>query len=121
MTTEQENGLIGLALAPDFSTSGWIYLQYSPPDFSGQRVSRFRYREGQLDLSSEQCLLEYEEQRRECCHHAGSLEFGPDGCLFIATGDNTNPFQDSDGYAPIDQRPGGNHGMPKGRQPTLAV
>ena len=99
VTTEQENGLIGLALAPDFADSGWIYLQYSPPDFSGQRISRFLFRDDQLVVDSEQRLLEYEEQRRECCHHAGSMEFGPDGCLYIGTGDNTNPFDYSDGYA----------------------
>ncbi|MBX3421237.1 MAG: PQQ-dependent sugar dehydrogenase [Pirellulaceae bacterium] len=104
VTTEQENGLIGLALAPDFENDHWIYLQYSPPDFSGQRVSRFQFRDGRLLLDSEQQLLEYPEQRRECCHHAGSLEFGPDGCLYIGTGDNTNPFDFSEGYAPIDPR-----------------
>ena len=38
-------------------------------------------------------------------HAAGSLAFGPGGTLYIATGDNTNPFE-SDGYAPIDERPG---------------
>lgn len=106
VTTAQENGLIGLALAPDFKNNGWIYLQYSPPDYPGQRVSRFQFRDGKLQLDSEQRLLQYEEQRRECCHHAGSLEFGPDGSLFIGTGDNTNPFDFSEGFAPIDQRPG---------------
>jgi len=104
VTTAQENGLIGLALDPQFSENGWLYLQYSPPDFSGQRISRFQFRDNQLLLESEKVLFSYEEQRRECCHHAGSLEFGPDGNLYIGTGDNTNPFNDSKGYAPIDQR-----------------
>ncbi len=104
VTTAQENGLIGLALDPNFATNAWIYLQYSPPDFSGQRISRFEFRDGKLDLTSEKVLFTYEEQRRECCHHAGSLEFGPDGNLYIGTGDNTNPFNDSQGYAPLDQR-----------------
>ncbi len=105
VTTEQENGLIGLALDPRFADNGWIYLQYSPPDFSGQHISRFTFRDNQIDLSSEKVLFKYEEQRRECCHHAGSVEFGPDGTLYIGTGDNTNPFDDSQGFAPIDQRP----------------
>ena len=109
VTTEQENGLIGLALDPDFARNQWIYLQYSPPDFTGQHVSRFTIRDNKLDMASEKILFKYEEQRLQCCHHAGSLEFGPDGCLFIGTGDNTNPFNDSQGYAPIDQR--------KGREP----
>lgn len=104
VTTEQENGLIGLALDPNFSENQWIYLQYSPPDFKGQRVSRFKIRDHKLDMASEKVLFKYQEQRLQCCHHAGSLEFGPDGCLFIGTGDNTNPFNDSQGYAPIDQR-----------------
>ncbi len=31
---------------------------------------------------------------------------GPDGNLYIGTGDNTNPFNDSEGFAPIDEREG---------------
>ncbi|QDU77965.1 Soluble aldose sugar dehydrogenase YliI precursor [Bremerella volcania] len=104
VTTAQENGLIGLALDPSFEDNHWIYLQYSPPEFSGQHVSRFTLVDGKLDMSSEKVLLKYEEQRLQCCHHAGSLEFGPDGCLFIGTGDNTHPHGDSHGYAPIDER-----------------
>ena len=106
VTTAQENGLIGLALDPNFASNGWIYLQYSPPEFSGQRVSRFDFRNNAVDLSSEKILFTYEEQRRECCHHAGSMEFGPDGNLYIGTGDNTNPFNDSEGFAPLDEREG---------------
>jgi cytochrome c len=105
VTTEQENGLIGLALDPQFATNGWIYLQYSPPDYPGQHISRFTLIDGKLDLSTEKLIYKFEEQRKECCHHAGSLAFGPDGLLYIGTGDNTHPHGDSQGYAPIDQRP----------------
>jgi cytochrome c len=104
ITTEQENGLIGLALDPKFSENAWIYLQYSPPNFTGQHISRFTLVDGKLDMASEKVLLKYEEQRKECCHHAGSMHFGPRGELFIATGDNTHPHGDSQGYAPIDER-----------------
>jgi cytochrome c len=106
VTTEQENGLIGMALDPNFADNGWIYLQYSPPDFEGQHISRFALVDGRLDTSTEKLLFKYNEQRKQCCHHAGALQFGPDGCLFASTGDNTNPFEDSQGYAPIDERPG---------------
>jgi cytochrome c len=105
VTTDQENGLIGLALDPKFAENRRIYLQYSPPNFPGQHVSRFTLVDGKLDLASEKLLLKYEEQRKECCHHAGALEFGPRGELFIATGDNTHPGGDSQGFAPIDERP----------------
>lgn len=105
VTTAQENGLIGMTLDPHFLENHWIYFQYSPPDFPGQHISRFTIVDGKLDPSTEKVLLKYEEQRKECCHHAGSLKFGPRGELFIATGDNTHPHGDSQGYAPLDERP----------------
>jgi len=103
---EQENGLLGFALDPRFAENGWIYLLYSPKTENGQRLSRFVMTGDTLDLNTEKVVLSFGTQRRECCHHAGSVEFGPDGCLFISTGDNTHPHGDSDGYAPIDERPG---------------
>ena len=107
VTTSQENGLLGLQLAPDFAFSNWVYLFYSQlPDSSNtQVVSRFKVNGDTLDLSSEQRILTFTHQRGQCCHSSGSLYFGPDGSLFISTGDNTNPF-DSNGYNPIDERPG---------------
>ncbi|MFT4550756.1 MAG: cytochrome c, partial [Verrucomicrobiales bacterium] len=105
---EQENGLLGLTLDPQFAINGWIYLMYSPTTevFSGHRISRFVLAGDQLDLASEKILLKVPVQRDQCCHHAGSLEFGPAGNLFISTGDNTHPFGDSASYAPLDERPG---------------
>jgi cytochrome c len=105
VTTAQESGFLGFALDLKFAENGWIYCLYSPPDFEGGRLSRFTIKGDQLDLSSEVKILEYAEQRRECCHHAGTVEFGPDGCLYFSTGDNTMPHGDSNGYAPIDERP----------------
>ena len=99
---------MGIALAPDFEASGWIYLSYSvPPDSTlTQRVSRFQLDEnGDLDMASEQPVFEWTHLRETCCHSAGALEFDLDGNLLISTGDNTNPFQ-SDGYAPIDEQAG---------------
>ena len=105
--TGQENGLIGMQLAPDFEQSGWIYLAYSalPQSSLEQRVSRFKVVGNTIDMSSEQVILTWTHQRDECCHSSGSLYFGPDGSLYVSTGDNTNPFA-SDGFAPLDERPG---------------
>ncbi|MBM3869890.1 MAG: carbohydrate-binding protein [Verrucomicrobia bacterium] len=102
----QENGFLGFALDPKFTQNSFIYLFYSPTNYPGQRLSRFVMRGDALDNRSERVILEFSEQRRECCHHAGTVEFAPDGCLLISTGDNTHPGGDTAGYAPIDERPG---------------
>lgn len=101
----QENGFLGFALDPKFAENGWIYCLYSPKDFDGQQLSRFTITGDVLDLASEKVILRFAEQRKECCHHAGTVEFGPDGCLYFSTGDNTHPHGDSQGYAPLDERP----------------
>ncbi len=95
VTTSQENGLLGIQLAPDFTTSGHIYLAYSAlPDSSNQnRLSRFTVVGDQIQPGSEQFIYTWQHQREECCHTGGSLAFGLDGSLYISTGDNSNPFE----------------------------
>ncbi|MBJ2173484.1 ThuA domain-containing protein [Aureibaculum sp. A20] len=100
-----EDGLLGLAVDPNYEKNNWIYLFYSKPgDEPLQHISRFDLVDNKLLLESEKLLLEIPVIRK-CCHSGGALEFGPKGNLFITIGDNTNPFQ-SDGYAPIDEREG---------------
>ncbi len=100
-----EDGLLGLAVDPNYKKNHWIYLFYSKPgDESLQHISRFDLIDKKLDFSSEKILLKI-PTLRACCHSGGALEFGPNGNLFITTGDNTNPFESS-GFAPIDEREG---------------
>ncbi|MEM6344156.1 MAG: ThuA domain-containing protein [Bacteroidota bacterium] len=97
-----EDGLLGMALDPDYESNHWLYLYYSPPgDEPIQHLSRFSYKDGELDLDSEIVMLKVDVQREQCCHSAGSIEFGPDGNLFLSLGDNTSPR--ATGYAPIDE------------------
>ncbi len=106
VSTDFEDGLLGIALDPDFARNNWLYLFYSPQgDAAKQHVSRFALAGDELVLDSEVVLLEIPTQRRTCCHSGGALVFGPDGSLYIGVGDNTNPF-DSDGFSPLDERPG---------------
>ncbi len=100
-----EDGLLGVAVDPDYENNNWIYLFYSAPgDEPVQHISRFDLIGDSLHISSEKLMLTVPTIRK-CCHSGGALEFGPDGNLFIGLGDNTNPFESS-GYAPIDEREG---------------
>ncbi|WP_298330450.1 ThuA domain-containing protein [Haloactinopolyspora sp.] len=108
-TTRTADGLTGLTIDNDFADNGWIYLLYTvPPDEPIYRLSRFTLVGDTVDMDSEQVILEFPIWRNELLanvHMAGSLTMDDDGNLYIATGDNTDPFN-SDGYAPIDERDG---------------
>jgi len=105
----REDGILGITLDPAFATNRRLYIYYSHPKELMNRLSRFELKDGLLDRASEKVLLDIPTVRRDrVCHHGGSLAFGPDGLLYLSTGDNTNPFE-SEGYAPIDDRPGREH------------
>ena len=96
------HGLLGLALDPRFASNGFVYLYYSPSTPNVDRLSRFTATGNQL--GSERVMLEFPAQR-QCCHEGGTVAFGPDGNLYLGTGDNTNESGTS-GYTPIDERSG---------------
>ncbi|MCU4677206.1 ThuA domain-containing protein [Catenovulum sp. 2E275] len=97
---KSEFGLVAVTLDPDFLHNQLIYLMYDTPDKSGnaellQRLSQFKVIDKKLDLSSEQVLFEIPFDNT-CCHTGGNLEFDNQGNLYIAIGDNTNPFESND-------------------------
>ena len=97
----RECGLLGIALDPNYEKNKWVYLYYSVQGKPVHHLARFTFKGGQL--GSERTLLEVPHDRENAtCHEGGSLAFGPDGCLYLSTGDNTCPFQ-SNGSAPIDE------------------
>jgi cytochrome c len=100
----RESGLLGITLDPKFTQNGWIYLFYSVKGEALQRLARFTFANGKLE--NETTILEFPHDRKNAvCHEGGSIEFGPDGNLYLSTGDNTCPFE-SDGSSPIDEREG---------------
>ncbi|QDT69582.1 Quinoprotein glucose dehydrogenase B precursor [Planctomycetes bacterium MalM25] len=100
-----EDGLLGLALDPNFATNGWMYFFYTPDEaVHVQRIARVTYDGSTLDRATDVTLLEVPSDEN-CCHTGGSLAFGPNGLLYASLGDDTNPFQ-SNGFGPIDEQPG---------------
>jgi cytochrome c len=104
--TGNEDGLIGIRLDPGFADNGWVYLYYARNDGVARNLlSRFTVTGDTIDPASETVVLQVGTQRNTCCHAGGSMTFDRAGNLYLATGDNTNPFE-SDAFTPIDERPG---------------
>ena len=100
-----EGGLIGFVLDPEFTSNRRVYFHYTSPTVAEHIVSQININpDNTLEFASEQILLRYDVDMN-CCHAAGDMDFDSEGNLFIATGDNTDPFE-SNGYTPIDERAG---------------
>ena len=101
-----EDGLLGIAVDPNYSFNKRIFLFYSPAgEIAVQHISSFTFDGNLLDTTSERIVIKIPTQRKECCHSAGSLAFDSDGNLLIAVGDNTDSHSSS-GYSAQDERPG---------------
>ncbi len=100
-----EHGILGIELDPSFESNGWVYIFYSPLLGGMQRLSRFTVEGDAFNMATEEVLLEFPTERGQCCHNAGSMSFDSSSNLYLATGDDSNPFESS-GYAPIDERAG---------------
>ncbi|MBC9713704.1 ThuA domain-containing protein [Streptomyces sp. TRM66268-LWL] len=106
--TSQSDGLLGLALDPKFEENHWLYLLHSDKTEKRLNLSRFTEAGGKVDMASEKRLLTiptFRGEGRANSHMAGSLTFDKSGNLYVATGDNTDPFA-SDGFTPIDEQDG---------------
>jgi len=81
-----ERGLLGLAFHPDYADNGTFYINYTSPSPTQTVISRFTVSpEGSGDPDSEEILLSFNQPFGN--HNGGQISFGPDGYLYIASGD----------------------------------
>jgi len=83
---DNEQGLLGLAFSPDFQDSGLFFVNYT--DEAGDSVvARFSVDDdpNRADSDSRREILRIEQPYTN--HNGGGIAFGPDGYLYIATGD----------------------------------
>ena len=86
LASAEEQGLLSLAFAPDYATSGYFYVWYTP--IGGATVlSRYKVSDDPnvADPNSEQIVLSVSQPFDN--HNGGRLQFGPDGMLYLGLGD----------------------------------
>lgn len=82
-----EQGLLGLALHPQFARNGLFFVNYTGAQ-GGTVIARFALSPNdpnRADPASEHILLQVEQPFSN--HNGGGLAFGPDGYLYIGLGD----------------------------------
>jgi glucose/arabinose dehydrogenase len=83
-----EEGLLGLAFHPDYENNGFFFVNYTAASPRRTVISRFQVSAtdpNRADESSELVILEFNQPYTN--HNGGQLSFGPDGYLYIASGD----------------------------------
>ncbi len=87
-TGANEQGLLGLALHPKFKDNGELFVCYTKRENNHSIVSRFRVSKdnpNKANPESEEILMDVDQPYQN--HNGGSIEFGPDGFLYISFGD----------------------------------
>ncbi|MFC7229663.1 Ig-like domain-containing protein [Salinirubellus salinus] len=95
--TRGEQGLLDIALDPDFGQNGYFYVYYTNDTVDKNRISRFQHVENSGgiesagDPASEAVVWQNEQTNvSRCCHFGGGLDVGPDGRIYLTTGEQFN-------------------------------
>ena len=85
-----ERGLLGVAFDPGFITNNFLYVYYTATTpVIHNRISRFTANGDVVVAGSEVPVLDL-DPLGATNHNGGSMEFGPDGKLYVGVGENAN-------------------------------
>lgn len=84
VSTESEQGLLGIAFSPAFADDGLVFVSYTQAD-GASVLSRFTMNGDTIDAASEKMLLHVAQPYAN--HNGGMITFGPDGYLYYGLGD----------------------------------
>lgn len=84
-----EGGLLGITISPSFSDNHWVYVYYTHQTASGPRNQVVRYTMENQQLHDPKVIIGNIPAASN--HDGGRIKFGPDGKLYITTGDAMSP------------------------------
>lgn len=97
--TRGERGLLGLALDPNFSNNGYLWVFYTRGDAPINRVSRFTIINDKA--TDEHVSFEFNIAfETSTILNGGGLHFGPDGMLYISAGSTNNVYASNGADSP---------------------
>jgi glucose/arabinose dehydrogenase len=85
VTAGGEQGLLSVAFPPDYADSGRFYVYYTAKSGNQKIVEYRRASEDRANAGSARLVLEMADE--EGNHNGGLLLFGPDGLMYVGTGD----------------------------------
>jgi glucose/arabinose dehydrogenase len=91
-----ERGLIGLVFDPNFANNKYLYVYYTLANATRNRISRFTANGDVVVPGSEVIILNLDPLSSAGNHNGGAMQFGKDGKLYVAVGENANPSQAQD-------------------------
>lgn len=93
-----EGGLMGLALSPGYATDRFLYAYYTAAE--DNRIARVRLEEAKTGSESGFRLgtpeVIFSGISKASTHNGGRIRFGPDGFLYVGTGDSQRREQPQD-------------------------
>jgi glucose/arabinose dehydrogenase len=95
-----EGGLLGITVHPNFEENGYVYVYLTVDRESVENtVRRFELDTENYELADETVIIDGIPSGR--IHNGGRITFGPEGHLYLTTGDSNNPDlpQDTDSTA----------------------
>ena len=81
-----ERGLLSMAFAPDYATSGLLYVFHTDPG-GDLTVAEYRRASAEAADPASRRVVLVVEHSAQANHNGGQLAFGPDGLLYVSTGD----------------------------------
>jgi glucose/arabinose dehydrogenase len=98
LMTDREQGLLGMAFHPGYRTNGYFYLNYTTTGGGAAghtEVARFQVTgdpltSGTADPATKKIIISFDQPEEN--HNGGWIGFGPDGYLYIATGDGGGAY-----------------------------